>query len=632
MDYRAWAGRVAHLAAAVAKLQELEADLGLASSGSSAWHAGLTQKLLPQLAADPFLIVAIAGGTNTGKSTVFNHLAGCRASRVHPNATQTKHPVCLLPRGFLARHDLGRIFPEFQLRRWSSEEDARREGPENLLIYREDPSGTQPPNLLLLDTPDIDGALPVNWRRAGLICHAADVLVAVLTEEKYNDFAVRRFFGEAAGADKTILLVFNKITWPADRAYCDGWQATFCAGTGAAPLHAYATPRDRAAADENRLPFHPLSAHATGPRRDLADLQFDAIKIRSFRGTLRQVLDARQGLPAFLSAVAARAAEYRAARQIIQDGIRIQLNAPHLPNHVVMDEIWRWLDPQRMVWERTIHRAYARFGQLLFSLRPGHRSPAEREADFIRAEGEMLSRALEEVFRRLELVHRGANPILQQELGAVLKGRERQKAFDDLRGRHGQMTLLTDSYRRFVADRLNGFARENPVLVKTIKWGLVATAIIRPAITLGFFGVGQLTAHAGLHLGAEAVGQAAAQAGAQVAQQAVAHSAYQVAGEVAAGAVVAVGGEGAMAGLTTKARELVATLFAEFYRERATLLGQVVHDCSLGQHLERIDRLSRVVEEPAFAQATALAADLARELTAPAGRADVPTEPVTVPA
>ena len=153
---------------------------------------------------------------------------------------------------------------------------------------------------MLLDTPDVDGAIPVNWDRARLISHSADVLIAILTQQKFNDAAVRRFFREAAEADKTILVVFNMVEWPEDHEHCPRWLETFCKGTGAMPAHVYAVPRDRAAARENRLTFHPLSPGSTEPRRDLAELRFTEIKVRSLRGALRQMLEPREGLPAYL--------------------------------------------------------------------------------------------------------------------------------------------------------------------------------------------------------------------------------------------------------------------------------------------------------------------------------------------
>ena len=265
----------------------------------------------------PYLIVAVAGGTNIGKSTVFNHLVGFPASQVHPDATQTKHPVCLFPQGFSHRHEPARVFPGFELASWTSEDDAVAEGPSNRLIHREDPTGAQPPNLVLLDTPDVDGAIPVNWDRARLISHAADVLIAILTQQKFNDAAVRRFFREAALADKTILVVFNMVEWPEDHEHCPRWLETFCKGTGASPAHVYAVPRDRAAARENRLTFHPLSAgiDRAPPRPGRASLHRDQGSVAS-RGPAADARAARG--PAGLSG---RAAE-RLPRRIARPGKR----------------------------------------------------------------------------------------------------------------------------------------------------------------------------------------------------------------------------------------------------------------------------------------------------------------------
>ena len=206
------------------------------------------------------------------------------------------------------------------------------EGPSNRLIHREDPSGVQPPNLVLLDTPDVDGAIPVNWDRARLISHSADVLIAILTQQKFNDAAVRRFFREAAEADKTILVVFNMVEWPEDHEHCPRWLETFCKGTGARPAHVYAVPRDRAAARENRLTFHPLSPGSTEPRRDLAELRFTEIKVRSLRGALRQMLEPAGG-PAGLPGRAAARSPRRIARpgKRSTDAVQIKLGGPGAP-------------------------------------------------------------------------------------------------------------------------------------------------------------------------------------------------------------------------------------------------------------------------------------------------------------
>src|SRR5208283_670746 len=74
MEYSTWSRRIADLAGAVSRLEAEATPLGVPSPGSTAWHANLFQKLLPQVTGGPYLIVAVAGGTNIGKSAVFNLL------------------------------------------------------------------------------------------------------------------------------------------------------------------------------------------------------------------------------------------------------------------------------------------------------------------------------------------------------------------------------------------------------------------------------------------------------------------------------------------------------------------------------------------------------------------------------
>ena len=50
------------------------------------WRKLLTFKLLPQLAGKDVLVAAVAGGTNTGKSTIFNLLVGSAMSPVRATA------------------------------------------------------------------------------------------------------------------------------------------------------------------------------------------------------------------------------------------------------------------------------------------------------------------------------------------------------------------------------------------------------------------------------------------------------------------------------------------------------------------------------------------------------------------
>ena len=112
---------------------------------------------------------------------------------------------------------LGRLFEPFELHAWQSADDPLEDSPENRLFWRQ--ARRMPPRLLLLDAPDVDSDVAVNWRRATAIRQAADVLVAVLTQQKYNDAAVKQFFRAAVEADKPIIVVFNQCELASDADY-----------------------------------------------------------------------------------------------------------------------------------------------------------------------------------------------------------------------------------------------------------------------------------------------------------------------------------------------------------------------------------------------------------------------------
>jgi hypothetical protein len=590
--YRHLSAQVADLAAALRTLEPIAAELGVPPSASAAWHGALFQKLLPQVQQEPFLIVAVAGGTNTGKSVVFNHLAGGVVSRSHPNATQTRHPVCVEPRGFAARHQLADVFPDFEIRPWHDENDPLDEGSDHLLFARDDPTGSQPPRLLLLDTPDIDGTLKANWRRAELVRHAADVLVCILTQQKYNDAAIREFFRAAAEVDKTVIVVFNMVHWPRQQELCRGWLEHFSRETGVQPAAVYAAPWDPDAAEQNRLPFYPLSEDATDLRSDLADLRFDTIKIRSLAGSLRRVVDPGEGLPVFLSAIDRQAAEYAGARDLLDYDIRQQdVELPDLPRYLVWDEIWKWLEGRRTRFDRLIHGAYRKLGEL--ATRWWRHDPQADLDRFRKVELDRLQTALASKLDQLELLRRGGNAILAKELDRVLGGLERSQLFDELERRHREAPLVTDGYRQFIRQQLDAFDVQNPALVKGVTWALVATAVVRPALSVGL-----------------------AVVGAHGVEMAAGHYAVSWVGDVAVGTATAAAGEAVTVPTGQLAlKTLLSGLFARFYEERVKLLTKTLDDLVLGPVVERLNHLAAAGEMPARMRAEELTAALRRATT-----------------
>ena len=66
-----------------------------------------------------------------------------------------------------------------------------------------------------MDTPDVDSIDKRNWEVADHIRAAGDVLVAVVTGEKYKDDRVIQYFKEAAASGRMLIPVMNKAN-PAD--------------------------------------------------------------------------------------------------------------------------------------------------------------------------------------------------------------------------------------------------------------------------------------------------------------------------------------------------------------------------------------------------------------------------------
>ncbi len=95
-DFQLWADSVKQLHRRLAELEPVAARVAVPPPRDADWFGLLEHKLLPQLARPALLVVAVVGGTNIGKSVLFNHLTGEDASGVSPLAAGTKHPVCPL--------------------------------------------------------------------------------------------------------------------------------------------------------------------------------------------------------------------------------------------------------------------------------------------------------------------------------------------------------------------------------------------------------------------------------------------------------------------------------------------------------------------------------------------------------
>ncbi len=105
----------------------------------------------------------------------------------------------------------GKLIPEFNAVPLDIPESALDSAtPEEQLFIVQ--SSKLPDHLAILDTPDIDSIEKVNWELANHLRAAGDVLIALLTGEKYKDQRVIEFFKQARQSGRIVLPIMNKAT------------------------------------------------------------------------------------------------------------------------------------------------------------------------------------------------------------------------------------------------------------------------------------------------------------------------------------------------------------------------------------------------------------------------------------
>lgn len=596
-----WASQVRLLNAALSNLIPLGQAIGVPSPHHAVnplareWYELLVHKLTPQLESPPYLVVAVVGGTNIGKSLIFNQLAGEDASGVSPLAAGTKHPVCLCPADFDDPETLARLFETFELRRWRASEDALGDDAEDILFWRV--GRNVPPKLLLLDTPDIDSDRQVNWRRADGVRHVADVLIAVLTQQKYNDAAVKQFFRKVAEAGKPVIVVFNQCDLVDDREFWPHWLSTFTNETGAAPELVYVAPYDRAAARERRLPFYDVGSQGTdeprGPialREELANLRFDEIKIRTFRGAIEKVLDPGSGAPAYLNELRRVSGEFAGALSALSSTELARVDWPSLPPQLLVDEIRRWWDSHRSDWARRVHGVYRTIGRGVTwpvraawsAMNPPGVDPLE---DFQRRERHAIVLAVQKLLDELKRLSEVGNDTLRPRLAELLKGEARAQLLSRVEASHALLPAVDEHYREFLRAELDDWSRENPRAVSVLRSLDQVFAVARPAVTVSLVVSGWIVAGGIVH---------------EAALHAATHTATELATEAALTGGIAGGGEALVDATTSRMRLAAARLFgrlqSKYAEQRAEwlanwlereLLGELLHDLEHGAELPK---------------------------------------------
>jgi hypothetical protein len=510
--FSACAAEVVHLAEALEALDRQSALLQLAPLAGREWYELLRRKLIPQLAGQPFIVAAVVGGTNIGKSVIFNHLAGSRVSATSPLASGTRHPVCLVPTGFEKEHDLAAIFDGFELQEWTQADAALENCPEHRLFWKTSPG--LPSNLLVLDSPDIDSDAEINWLRADHLRHCADVLVAVLTQQKYNDAAVKQFFRKAAGEDKAVIIVFNQCLLPEDEEFWPLWLDTFSRETGIVPDLLYLAPNDRRAAEDNRLPFfernwptdggkskEPGGTTAHNLARDLSEMRFAEIKLRTLRGALGQILSPQVGARAWLDEIGRRSAAFQDAAHLLsmQELARVD-NWPSPPVNLLVAHIRDWWRTHREGWTKTVHDVYGTLGKgFVWTFRWARQKISgdapDPQAAYRMAERTVMLQTIDVLYSELTRLSQLGNDLLRPRLELLLAGATRAELLNRLTTAQDALDL-DEELNTVVATQMQSFRDDNPNAFGLFRKLDSMAAVARPMTTVVLFAAAGPVGHA----------------------------------------------------------------------------------------------------------------------------------------
>ncbi|MCA9083718.1 MAG: GTPase domain-containing protein [Planctomycetaceae bacterium] len=581
------------------------------------WFELLRQKLVPQLGQQSWLVVAVVGGTNIGKSVIFNHLAGHRASATSPLASGTKHPVALVPEGFPDRENLAAVFPDFTMKKWTDAESALQETDDSLLFWRT--ADNLPSTLLVLDTPDIDSDARVNWVRADAVRRSADVLIAVLTQQKYNDAAVKEFFRKAGREDKAVLVVFNQCVLPDDEQYWPVWLETFCRETSIKPDSVYIAPADRTAAEQLRLPFferqwpRPAAGSSTelngsdpfkSPsrdsqqprdlREDLSRLKFREIRIRTLRGSLQQLIHPVSGIPQHLKRLSkASEALAKTSQRLSADSVLKIRDWPTPANTTFVDEIRIWWKERQQGWAKKINTFYDVMGKaVLVPLRMARDAiqgePIPPMDRYREAEWSAILLTVEEMFDKLQWMADNGDALVRQRMELILDAASRTRLIETLRQRHRKVDFSAE-IRSIVAQEMEVFSVDSPQLFQMYRQLHNVSAAVRPMTSVVLFS-----------LGMGPVSETVAPFVANAAASAVVH----VVADVATGATTAVAGETAVSGMASAGSGMLQTWFhrlhSVFTQRRVEWLTQVIRDDVLGTLPEELQAAAELTSSAEY--------------------------------
>lgn len=209
-DEAALDAAVARLGAALARLDVLpgSAEAEAARAVLEERRRLLCQALPPGREPRP-LLVALVGGTNVGKSTIFNMAVGGRIACPSELARGTRAPVVHVHAGRRAALEASAVLAGYQRVDFTEPERLNEDQGETPRVFISEHREGALEAVALADSPDLDSDHQRNHAVARDLLFSSDAVIFVTSNQKYRDEICERFMARAAALGRRVTAVFN---------------------------------------------------------------------------------------------------------------------------------------------------------------------------------------------------------------------------------------------------------------------------------------------------------------------------------------------------------------------------------------------------------------------------------------
>ncbi len=152
------------------------------------------------------LLIAVAGSTGAGKSTLVNSLVGEQVTTTGVRRPTTNSPVLACNPADVGWFREGSFLPALPRVR---QQGLAMPGKDGMLVLAS--SDCMPEGVALLDTPDVDSAVAAHHEFAAKFLDAADLWVFVTTSGRYADARVWEFLQVARDRNTSLAVVLSRV-------------------------------------------------------------------------------------------------------------------------------------------------------------------------------------------------------------------------------------------------------------------------------------------------------------------------------------------------------------------------------------------------------------------------------------